>query len=162
MDGWNTVWVAGLSIGELCPACQTVEEDLEAELDLVLNPSPEWRTLDRSNEENTQRYIRALIATYSTPKIMRRKADLLAAARPDAAELVRMMRSIADDMESGELYDDGRPADDRFAHCMVCEKPAPETVEQFTKWRTGIDRDTEEKVGVICPTCFEETGKELP
>jgi hypothetical protein len=105
--------------------------------------------------DENERYITGLIRTYSTPKIMRRKADLLAAARPDAAELVRMMRSIADEMESGELYEDGQPADDRFTHCMACEKPAPTTVEQFTKWLSAIDPDTQEKVGVICPTCFE-------
>ena len=37
---------------------------------------------------------------------MRAKADRLAAARKDMPELVRLMRTIADDMESGELYED--------------------------------------------------------
>ena len=105
-DGWNTVHVAGLLVGHLCADCQTVEEDLEAELDLILNPSPVWRTLDQSNVEDCKRYIRALIAQYSTPKIMRHRADQLAAARPDEATIVRIMREIADDMESGELYED--------------------------------------------------------
>ena len=50
----------------------------------------------------------ALIAKYSTPEIMRHNADLLSAAQPGAAELVRMMRRIADD---------------RSTQFMTCEKP---------------------------------------
>jgi hypothetical protein len=65
---------------------------------------------------------------------MRHKADLLAAARPDAAKLVRMMRRIADD---------------RSTHCMTCEEPAPTTVQQFTKWLSGIDPDTQEKAATL-------------
>ena len=106
-DGWNTVYIAGLLVGHECPQCQTVEEDLEAQVNLVLNPPAEWATGDLSTDEDRQNYVRQLITRYPTPKIMRHKADLLAAARTDVADIVRVMRRIADHMESGGLYEDG-------------------------------------------------------
>ena len=66
-------------VGHLCPDCQTPGEDLEAELNLVLHPPSEWREADLSNLEERERNIRQLIVQYSTPKIMRYEADLLAA-----------------------------------------------------------------------------------
>jgi hypothetical protein len=64
--------------------------------------------LDQSDEDDTHRCIRALMAKYSTPEIMRHNADLFSAAQPGPAELVRMMRRIADD---------------KSTQFMTCEKP---------------------------------------
>jgi hypothetical protein len=155
LERWNNIHVAGLVAGHLCPACQSPEEDLEAELNLVLHPPSTWRNADLSSGEGRVRYITQLIAQYPTPTIMRHKADLLAAGRSDAAELVRMMRGIADEMESGELYEDGNPFDDRFAQCVACKKPAPTTADQFGKWMLALDPDTQEQRAVMCPTCFD-------
>jgi hypothetical protein len=129
-----TIGSPGLEIGIYCPDCQTVEVDLAAELDLVVTPSPERRTLDQSDEDDTHRYIGALVAKYSIPEIMRHNADLFSAAQPGAAELVRMMRRIADD---------------RSTQFMTCESPAPTTVEQFTQVALGQRSDTQEKAATL-------------
>jgi hypothetical protein len=106
-----TIGSPGLEVGIYCPDCQTVEEGLAAELDLVVIPSPRHPSGGRSTSRMKMTRtgaLGALIAKYSTPEIMRHNADLLSAAQPGAAELVRMMRRIADD---------------RSTQFMTCEKP---------------------------------------
>jgi hypothetical protein len=106
-EGWNAVFIAGLIVGNICPNCQTPQEDLEAELDLMLcqTPAREVRTTDPGGLETV---IGALVRCYPTPEIMRDKATQLEAARRDqmASGMARLMRRIADDMESGELWED--------------------------------------------------------
>lgn len=105
---WNEDYIAGLVIGYQCPDCQTAEENLGAEVNLVLNPPDTHRALKMDAHDNRVKFIYGLIDAYPTPEVMRAKADTLAAARQDeqASEVVRLMRTIADDMESGELYED--------------------------------------------------------
>jgi hypothetical protein len=105
---WNADLIAGLIVGHLCPDCQTAEENLGAEVNLVLRP-PSPRGVDVTAEGGMARLVDALARTYPTAEVMRAKADQLAAARSDvqASEMARLMRRIADDMESGELWEDG-------------------------------------------------------
>ena len=88
---WNIQWVVGYATGYLCPNCQTVEEDLEAqvaEIDEPFHVTTEPQTI-----------AEAMLKSYRTPELMRAKAYELEAARPDCAEPVRLMRELADDME---------------------------------------------------------------
>jgi hypothetical protein len=101
---WNQDWVAGIVVGYTCPDCQTVEENLGAEVNLVLAPPETRRAATLTTEDDRVNFIYQLIEMYPTPDVMRHKADRLEAARKDKAELVRLMRTIADDMESGALY----------------------------------------------------------
>lgn len=105
---WNEESVAGLVIGYLCPDCQTSEEHIEAEVNVTLSPPSEHRAVKVEGREGLVKLIYALIASYPTPDVLRAKADKLAKARTDeqATEMVRLMRSLADRMESGELYED--------------------------------------------------------
>jgi hypothetical protein len=84
------------------------------------------------------------------------EADELEAARSDhtAKSMVELMRGLADDMESGALWDDGEPAAsfDTTA-CMHCGRPAPTTVDEFTTWNLATNVATGEDVGVVCPDC---------
>jgi hypothetical protein len=104
---WNTDYIAGIVIGYICPDCQTAQEHIGAEVNQALSPPEQHRAIKLSTEDDSVRFVYQLIETYPIPEIMRRKADRLAAARPDLSGVVRLMRRIADDMESGELYDDG-------------------------------------------------------
>jgi DNA-directed RNA polymerase subunit RPC12/RpoP len=149
--GWNADMIAGLVAGVLCPDCQDPQEDLEAELNLVLGRS-EGNALDMSDPEAAaEKLINGLVQAYPTPEIMRDKADKLATARSDeqAATMVRSMRQLADDMESGELWED----DESESACMQCGRPAPTTVDEFTTWSVATNTETGEQVGVICPDC---------
>jgi hypothetical protein len=80
---------------------------LGAEVNLTLAPPSERKTLKMDSIDARVQFIHALIDAYPTPEIMRDKADRLATARndPQASEVVRVMREIADDMESGELWE---------------------------------------------------------
>jgi len=106
MAGWNDVSIAGLNVGHLCPDCQTPEEWMEAELRWIEHGGqPYLREIRVNNSDGLTRYIEALVRSYPTPEIMRHKASQLEAARKDASENVRLMRCLADDMESGELWE---------------------------------------------------------
>jgi hypothetical protein len=106
--GWNEDYVAGLVAGLLCPDCQTAEENLGAEVNLVLSPPSGRRAVKMNGSDDMVKLINGLVDTYPTPEIMRAKADRLAGARKDlqASEMVRLMRTLADDMDSGELWED--------------------------------------------------------
>jgi hypothetical protein len=109
IDNWNTEFIASYVVGYLCPECRTPEEDLEAQVEETINDYATWQvqTLgpDGTDEANA-RWIRGLIKAYPTAEIMRAKADRLAAARADRRGAVAIMRRIADNMESGDLWDD--------------------------------------------------------
>ncbi|MFN3007399.1 hypothetical protein ACK12G_29380 [Mycolicibacterium wolinskyi] len=107
-DGWNEDYIAGLVIGYVCPDCQTSEESIGAQVNLVLSPPSQRRALKLTEEGAFAEFITRLADAYPDPVLMRSKADTLAAARKDeqATEMVRLMRRIADDMESGELWED--------------------------------------------------------
>lgn len=104
-DGWNDDYIAGLVIGHVCPECQTAEETVGAEVNLVLAPPSQRRAMNVGEEGAFAEFIMRLADAYPDAELMRAKADTLAAARKDeqATEMVRLMRRIADDMESGEL-----------------------------------------------------------
>jgi hypothetical protein len=155
MAGWNTDHIAGLLVGYLCPGCQTPEENAEAAINEVLDP-PSKPITGSSPEDFMRQLIESLARTYPTPEVMRHRANQLATARkdPDAKEMVRLMRKIADDMADGTLLDDGE-SDDRFAHCLQCGRDAPTTVDEFTTWGLATGADTREQVGVVCPDCRE-------
>jgi hypothetical protein len=125
-----------------------------AELNLVLGRS-EGNALDTSDPAAAaEKLINGLVQTYPTPEIMRDKADKLAKARSDkqAATMVRTMRQLADDMESGELWVDDE-SESKFDACMHCSRPAPTTVDEFTTWSVATNTETGEQVAVICPDC---------
>jgi hypothetical protein len=106
-DRWNVDLIAGLIVGHLCPDCQTTEEDLGAEVNLVLSP-PSPRGLDVTAEGGVARLVDGLTRTYPTAEIMRAKAGQLVAARRDeqASEMARLMRRLAEAMETGELWEE--------------------------------------------------------
>ena len=39
---WNHKWISGLLVGAICPDCQTMDEDLEAELSEITGASANW------------------------------------------------------------------------------------------------------------------------
>ena len=114
MDGWNTDFVAGFVVGYVCPDCQTPQEDLEAELKMILGESEFGAELTvRCRDDLTPEVIRYLVerltAIYTTPEVMRSKADRLARSkgpRGDRFWMVGLMRKVADAMESGDLWED--------------------------------------------------------
>ena len=75
-------------------------------MNLVLSPPHSHRAGTLSTEDDRVNFIHNLVEMYPMPEIMRSKADRLAAARKDQSGLARLMRTIADDMESGALYED--------------------------------------------------------
>lgn len=104
LRGWNVTHIAGLETGHLCPACQTAEEDLEAQVNEVLAHPSTWEFYwPETGDEFVDRMVPALVKTYRTPAKLREKADELEAARTDqqARVMVGLMRALADDMESG-------------------------------------------------------------
>jgi hypothetical protein len=108
-DGWNLQWIGGYVTALICPECQTPEENAEAAVEEVLTDYSTWRTVNATDPDVAETYIRGLIDTYPTPEVMRSKADQLAASRPDCvAGPVALMLRIADDMESGDLYEPDR------------------------------------------------------
>lgn len=107
-NGWYVEMIAGIEVTYICPGCQTIEEDLEAELNLVLGRSSvaKWITIKSINDLTDERLteiIESLIRTYPAPEVMRDKANRLARAYGNQFWMVRLMLSVADDMESGEL-----------------------------------------------------------
>lgn len=71
----------GSQSGYICPDCQTAEENLGAEVDLILSPPSGHRCM--STEETpggTEGFIYRLLDMYPTPEIMREKAARLAGA----------------------------------------------------------------------------------
>lgn len=153
-QGWNQDFIAGLDVGLVCPQCQTAQEHLGAEVNDVLEPGETWRQLDVGDTTGMGQFITALTATYPNHHRMRNAADRLAAARKDprAGDLVALMRRIANDMESGDLWDDS--SHNIGAACMRCSTPAPTTLEEFTTWRLSLSVDGGQPVGVICPACL--------
>jgi hypothetical protein len=108
--GWNAELIAGIEAGHLCPGCQTVDEDLEAELNLTLGRSKVGLEITVNNSEDLSTEVLAeivdsLIRTYPTPEIMRHKADRLAQARGDRFWMAGIMRMTADGMQSGVFYE---------------------------------------------------------
>jgi hypothetical protein len=106
-EGWNVDYVAGLVIGYVCANCQSAEEDLGAQVNLVLSPPSGWSALNvaAEGERGIRQLVDALTRTYPTPGTMRARAEQLVAARRDeqASEMARLMRWLADDMEADEL-----------------------------------------------------------
>jgi hypothetical protein len=110
-NGWNVEMIAGIEAGYLCPGCQTIKEDLGAELDLTLGRSSagEVFTVNSAKDLTPERLtmiIDGLIRAYPTPEIMRDKANRLAQARGNRHWMVEIMRMTADDLESGALFDE--------------------------------------------------------
>ncbi len=110
-QGWNVEMIASIEAGYLCPGCQTVEEDLDAELNLTLGRSTVRRriTVNSVQDLTTEvlgEIVDGLIRTYPTPEIMRDKADRLEKARGHRFWMVGIMRWTADGMVSGALFDD--------------------------------------------------------
>ncbi|SPM43592.1 hypothetical protein BN000_05543 [Mycobacterium numidiamassiliense] len=109
---WNDVSIAGLSVGCLCPGCQTVEEDLEAELaEITGRSSSGLRVIEartRRSERDLTDVVEVLVNTYPTPEILRHNANELSDARKDekARDMVTLMRAVASDMEAGTLRED--------------------------------------------------------
>ncbi|MHA3020126.1 hypothetical protein ACXPWS_07600 [Mycobacterium sp. BMJ-28] len=103
--GWNVDMIAGLVVGHLCPNCQTPEEDLDAELNLITGRSDGYAV--RPDPDDLTEVVLGLVNTYPTPEVMRDRACALESRRrdPDAAQMVRLMRTLADDMESGDLWE---------------------------------------------------------
>lgn len=112
LDGWNTQHVAGISLGVICPGCQTSEEDIEAQINEIGTDYNGWtEVVPNSSHDANTRIIEGLIRSYPTSALMRAKADLLERHRPDYADtMVTLMRRMADDMESGALWEDGVPS----------------------------------------------------
>lgn len=105
-EGWNVEYVAGLELGAVCPVCQSSEEDIGAQVNEAMGTTQTMRTGDRTL--TTEGFVLRLIETYPNASVMRAKADRLAGARSDeqAQGVAALMHRIADDMESGALYDD--------------------------------------------------------
>jgi hypothetical protein len=108
-NGWNVEMIAGLEAGYLCPGCQTLEEDLDAELNLTLGRSTVGKQITvNSREDVTPKVVGEIVdglsRTYPTPEIMRDKANRLAQARGGRFWMVGVMRMTADRMQSGELF----------------------------------------------------------
>ncbi|OBB10721.1 hypothetical protein A5731_22665 [Mycolicibacterium conceptionense] len=106
--GWNADLIAGLIVGYLCPDCQAPQEDLEAELNLITGASVGYAITPEPTVSFVEQLVRSLIQSYPTPEVMRDRADRLESARGDAqaTDMVRLMRSVADDMETGDLWED--------------------------------------------------------
>ncbi len=101
---WNVEHVAGLELGAICPSCQTVEEDLGAEVNLAMGSTEGLRDHPIDNlktMDGLMCYLDHLVAAYPKPDMMRAKADKIAAVRTDqnAIEIVRLMRILADAMD---------------------------------------------------------------
>jgi hypothetical protein len=101
---WNVEHVAGVELGAICPSCQTVEEDLAAQVNLAMGSTEGWRDypIDNLNKpDGLMFYVDHLVAAYPKPDLMRAKADKIATARTDqnAIEIVRLMRALADAMD---------------------------------------------------------------
>ncbi|MGO8967867.1 MAG: hypothetical protein ACLQGN_30840 [Mycobacterium sp.] len=106
--GWNNNTIAGLVIEMLCPDCQTPQEDLEAELNLITAGPMKDMYVGGSDVGSVANYAEILLRSYHySPELMRDKAGQLEAARRDpyAKQVVRLLRRLADAMESGELYE---------------------------------------------------------
>lgn len=111
-SGWNVQFIAGLECGVVCPTCQTLDEDLEAELNLITNHPSGWGVVAPHDGTDTDRtrflteVVERMVNAYPTPEVIRDKAGQLAAARKDdrATAMVKLMREVADDMESGALW----------------------------------------------------------
>lgn len=106
--GWNADFIAGLIVGYICPDCQTPQEDLDAELNLITGASDmvPLRADRYEPEAYITHVINGLVRTYPTPEMLRDKANQLGDRRRDqqASQMVGLMRNVADDMESGELW----------------------------------------------------------
>lgn len=103
--GWNADLIAGLIVGYLCPDCQNPQEDLEAELNLILNQADGYTT--RPDPHDITDVVNALVNTYPTPEVLRCKAGELVAARRDeqASGMARLMRAVAERLETGDLWE---------------------------------------------------------
>ena len=100
-ENWNVTFIASYATGWVCPDCQTVEEDLEAQVRLEVDPP--MQIMPITDTASIAMFAEALLDRYPEPGIMYAKADELEDARPDCAEPARLMRALADAMESGEL-----------------------------------------------------------
>jgi len=107
-DGWNADYVAGLEVGVLCPDCQTAEEYVAAEVNLIDSPAGSMHDGRISNQDDLVAFINMLIAIYPQPEVMRAKAEKLGRLRSDvmARQTAALMLRLAEDMESGEIYED--------------------------------------------------------
>jgi len=113
IENWNVDYIASMLVGIYCPNCQSTEDDLEAQVNQVLNPPSSWKHVmpprTRDSGEAINEYVATLIdgliKTYRTPETLRHKASMLEAARNDerAAQMVWLMHSVADDLESGAI-----------------------------------------------------------
>ena len=105
---WSEEFVAGLSLGAQCPACVTAEDQVEADVNAVFSSPDTFRAKRITSEDEFVNYVYRLLDLYPTPQIMRAKAAKLAAARSDegADKVLTLMHRLADDMESGALYDE--------------------------------------------------------
>jgi len=108
MAGWNTETIAGLVISYLCPDCQKPQEALEAELNLITAGPMKDMYVGGDDLGSVANYAEILLRSYQySPEVMRDKAGQLEAARRDpyARGVVRLLRRLADAVESGELYE---------------------------------------------------------
>jgi hypothetical protein len=97
---WNDTWIAGLHAGRLCPACQTDEEDLEAQVHDATDLPLKARQF-ASVDDWIAYSVPELTRMYRTPEKLRAKADELDAVRQDGAAqaMTGLMRALAADLE---------------------------------------------------------------
>ena len=160
---WNVDYIAGLEIGVYCPDCQTSEEDLGAQVNEVLSPPSGHTDFDtagqiaagKSETEVVAKLVNGLKRVYPNPEVMRAKADQLAAARQDPAaeQMVWLMRQVADGMEEGSLWEDGKPGG-----CYRCHRQPSDGDDSWAILRIG-DGDSADEY-LLCPDCVtpEERG----
>lgn len=98
---WNDTWIAGLHAGRLCPACQTGEEDLEAQVRDAADTPLKYRPPSASVDDWIGYMVPELTRMYRTPEKLRAKADELDAVRQDqdAQTVTGLMRALAKDLE---------------------------------------------------------------
>jgi hypothetical protein len=156
-SGWNQDFIAGMVVGVICPGCQTSEDHIEAEVNLALDPAKDRRELNPTDDDGWERVIYGLIDTYPTAEKMRAEADRLSAARKDtnASTIVRLMRDLAGEMESGGLWDEGESGSNLAAACDQCGRSRPNTADELTGWGLVRNPLTGQDIGTRCPTCLE-------
>ena len=157
-SGWNEDFIAGMVAGVICPGCQTSEDHIEAEVNLTLDPAAKDRyELNPTDDDGWERVIYGLIDTYPTAEKMRAEADRLGAARKDtnASTMVRLMRDLADGMESGDLWEEDESRSSLAAACDQCGRARPNTADELTGWGLVKNPLTGEDIGIRCPTCLK-------
>lgn len=75
-DQWNEVWNLGQPVGVVCPACQSPEEHLEAEVNAVMSPASGARWGDPKTEPAVADSMTREIVTRVESVIARRLEEI--------------------------------------------------------------------------------------